>query len=581
MQLYDIWNLKKEAPLDFFKKFSCYPKSIAQLFYNRKITDKKAAELFLNPDYSHLKDPFLLKDVKKAVLRIKKAIKNKEKIVIYHDYDADGICGSLIITSLFSELSVNFSTYTPNRQTEGYGLNEEFIKKAKDHGVNLIITVDCGINSHKEIKLANSFGIDVIVVDHHLPDKEEPKACAIVNPKQKKCSYEFKDLCATGVAFKLVCALIEELKGEYKIKEGFEKWLLDLVAIATIADMMPLFGENRILVKYGLIVLKKTRRVGLKRLIKSSGLTLSKINSEAIAYQIAPRINATSRMTHASFSYNLLSARDEDEVERLIFEVEQANKERKRVVDLALKKAIAKTEERIQKENKIPDVIIVGDKEWTPGIVGLIAGRLTEKYFRPAFVYGEVKGILKGSCRGIDGFNVVEAMHECYALNKGIFIHYGGHAKAGGFSIFKDKEKEFFKILNNIAKKYNFDEKKRKLDIDYAITPAEIDNNFLNLINLFEPFGEGNQEPIFLMKNLSVLQVKLLGVQKKHIKINVKVSDDKSKLFFFELVGFNMAKNFKEIKPNDKIDVVFSVSVNHWNGEERIQLNIKDLRFHE
>ncbi len=581
MQLHKIWKLKKEAPLSFFEKFSKYPKAIAQLFYNRKIKDLKQAEDFLNPDYAHIKDPFLLKDINKAVARIKEAVKNKEKVVIYHDYDADGICGSLVLSSFFNEISFNFSTYTPDRQTEGYGLNEEFISKAVKDRVNLIITVDCGINSHKEIKLAKEKGIDVIVVDHHLPDENEPEALAVINPKQKKCLYEFKDLCATGVAYKLVLALIDEFKDEYKIKDGFEKWLLDLVAIATVADMMPLFGENRILVKYGLIVLKKTRRIGLRGLIRSSGLKLSNIDSEAIAYQIAPRINATSRMTHASISYDLLSVKDKEIAQKLLYEVEKTNQERRRVVDLALKTATKKTEKEIEDSGNLPGIILVGDKSWTPGIVGLVAGRLTEKYQRPSFVYGEVGSLLKGSCRGVDGFNVVEVMHKCYQEDKDIFLHYGGHSKAGGFSVFKEKKEKFAGVLKEISSEYNFDEIKKEIEIDYLLSPEEITKEFLDLLYLFEPFGEGNREPLFLMKGLFVLSVRFLGSQKRHVKINVKVSDSKNKLYFFELIGFNLSENFKDIKPNDKIDAVFSISKNNWNGDDGFQFNIKDLRFYE
>ncbi len=576
------WKISEKAPDDALKNLSEYPKIIAQLLYNRGIKDKKEAEQFFYPDYDKdLLDPYLIFGMKDAVSRIINAHKNKEKIVIYHDYDADGVCGSVVLSSAFSDLGIKFKTYTPDRQKEGYGLNIGAIEKILKDGVDLLITVDCGITNVNEINVLNKNGVDVIIIDHHIPLEVLPEAYAIVNPKQSVCEYPFKDMCAAGVVFKLCCALFKsDLAKKAEIREGMEKWLLDIVAVATIADMMPLLGENRTLVKFGLLVLKKTRNLGLKKLIANSDRFRFGIDSNFVAFQIAPKINATSRMTHASISYNLLNSKNEDEVDRLSEVVNQANNDRRKFVDRAVTDAIFWVEKEIEeKGGTVPNVIFLGNDEWTPGIVGLIASRLTEKYQRPSFIYGRVGNIFKGSCRGIDGYNIVEVMEECEKIDREIFKSFGGHKGAGGFAVY-DKKIDIFKnaLFEISEKKFKEISKKPKINIESEILPSEINWNTLSFLDKFEPFGQANPVPVFVGRKFEVYNIKIVGNGDKHLKLTLKSILDDGKVLFFDAIGFGLGGLYEKIKKGDKIDIVFEMDANEWQGRREIQLKIKDLR---
>ncbi len=576
-----VWKIKDKASKELFKELSDYPEIIAQLLFNRKITTKKEAKQFFEPDYKKdLLDPFSALGMKHATLRIKKAIEDKEKIVIYHDYDADGVCSSVVLASTLKEFGADFSTYTPDRQKEGYGLNKKALKEILKNKPNLLITTDCGITDIKEVEFINENEVDVVIIDHHLPGDVLPEAYAIVNPKQKKCEYRFKDLCAAGVAFKLCLALVESNFGkEKKIREGFEKWLLDVVAIATIADMMPLLGENRTLVKYGLMVVTKTKRLGLKKLLESSVYGKNKIDSRTIAFGIAPKINASSRMTHASVSFDLLFTENEDEVEKLLFLVEKANSDRRRFVEKATKDAIFWIEKELEEKGKLPEVIIMGSDEWTPGIVGLISGKLTQKYNRPSFVYGRVGNIFKGSCRGVLGFNIVDVMSECENRKKGLFKAFGGHAQAGGFTLLEDNLTDFKKILSFVVKeKFKNINLREELEIEQEITPDQINFNLLNWLLKFEPFGQENNIPIFSVKNIEVASIRLVGKNDKHIKINLKANLSDGSIKFFDAIGFGLGEFYAGIKKGDKIDMAFSIEENKWNGNVNIQLKLKDIK---
>ncbi len=576
-----IWKVKKKAPKELFEELSEYPELIAQLLFNRGIITKKEAEQFFEPDYKKdLLDPFLALGMKHAVERIKKAIKNKEKIVIYHDYDADGVCSSIVVASTLKEFGADFSTYTPDRQKEGYGLNKKALKEILKNKPDLLITTDCGITNVKEVEFMNENGVDVVIIDHHLPGDILPPAYAAVNPKQKKCEYEFKHLCAAGVAFKLCSALVKSDFGKKKgIKEGFEKWLLDVVAVATIADMMPLLGENRTLVKYGLRVVGKTKRLGLRKLLESSSYGKNKIDSKTIAFGIAPKINATSRMTHASISFDLLFTESEDEAEKLLGAVEKANNDRRKFVEKAAKDAIFWLEKELLEKGKLPEVIIMGSDEWTPGIVGLIAGKLSQKYNRPSFIYGRVGNIFKGSCRGVSGFNIVDAMTECENRKKGLFKAFGGHAQAGGFSVKKDDLLDFKKILSEVAKeKLKNIEAKEEVEMELEILPDQINFDNLRWLLKFEPFGQGNLVPVFSVKNLEVSSIKLVGKNDKHLKMNLRANLSDGGIKFFDAIGFGLSEFYTNIKKGDSVDAVFSIEENEWNGNVNIQLKLKDIK---
>jgi len=577
-----VWKVKEKAPKDVFDELSKYPEAIAQLLFNRGIVTKKEAEQFFEPDYEKdLLDPFLALGMEHAIDRIKRAIRNKEKIVIYHDYDADGVCSSIVVASTLKEFCVNFDTYTPDRQKEGYGLNMKALEEIAKQKPDLIITTDCGITNVKEVEFANEKGIDIVIIDHHLPGEVLPPAYAIVNPKQKKCEYTFKYLCAAGVAFKLCTALIKsDLGKEKNIKEGFEKWLLDVVAIATVADMMPLLGENRTLVKYGLKVVEKTRRLGLKKLLGSSSYGKEMIiNSTTIAFRVAPKINATSRMTHASVSFDLLFTENENDAERLLATVETANNDRRKFVEKATKDAIFWIEKDIEEGKELPEVIIMGSDDWTPGIVGLIAGKLTEKYNKPSFVYGRVGNIFKGSCRGVPGFNIVEAMTECEDRKKGLFKSFGGHAQAGGFSFFEDDQVEFKKILSEVAKeRLGNVEAVSEMEMEFEVSPDQINFETLKWLLKFEPYGQGNEAPTFFASGFEVASLKLVGSGGKHLKMSLRTSLADGGVKFFDAIGFGLGELCEEIRKGDKVDIAFNIEENEWNGNVNIQLKLVDVR---
>ena len=582
MQSEKVWNVYDNIKDDILNELSEYPKIISQLLYNRGIKNKEEANQFFNPDYTKdIKDPFCIFGLESAVERIKKAIEKKERIVIYHDYDADGVCGAVVVASTFKELGVSFETYTPDRQKEGYGLNKKAIEGIVKNGADLLITVDCGITNVDEVNMLNEFNVDVIIIDHHLPSHILPNAYSIVNPKQKACKYEFKDMCAAGVAFKVCFALLHsDLGKKIGVKEGFEKWLLDVVAIATIADMMPLLGENRTLVKYGLMVIRKTKRIGLKKLLAVARIPKSGIDSNMIAFQIAPKINATSRMTHASISYDLLFTEKEDVAEKLILLVEIANSDRRKFVDKAVKEAIFWIEKDIQEKKNIQDVIVIGNDEWTPGIAGLVSSRLTEIYNKPSFVYGRVGNIFKGSCRSIGFFNIVEVMDECAKRDKGIFKAFGGHAGAGGFSVFEEKIGDFKKNISEISKNKLKDASKIPLlNIDAMMSQDEINKDVLSWILKFEPYGQGNSAPLFLAEGFSIQGIKLVGNGEKHLKLKLRSVIDGKDNKFFDAVWFNVPENFRKMQKDDKIDIVFTMEENEWNGNKNIQLKLKDIKF--
>ncbi len=576
-----LWRIEKSAPESIFDVLDQYPKVIAQLLYNRGIKTKKEAEQFFNPDYDKdLLDPFLIYDLKKATERIIKAAENKERIVIYHDYDADGVCGSVILASTLKELGVSFKTYTPDRQKEGYGLNKSAILDLVKNGVDLLITVDCGITNAQEVDILNDNNVDVIIVDHHIQSDVLPKAFAVVNPKQKACGYEFKDLCAAAVVFKLCSALLHSDFGKKRgIKNGFEKWLLDLVATATIADMMPLLGENRTLVKYGLLVVKKTKRPGLKKLILESEKFKNGVDSTFLAFQVAPKINATSRMTHASVSYELLSTESEKKAEELFLLVKKANDDRRKFVEEATKEAIFWIEKDAERKGKLDDVIVIGDDKWTPGIVGLVASKITEKYARPSFVYGRVGNVFKGSCRGVDGFDIVNAMSECAKKDKSIFKAFGGHKGAGGFSIYEKKIDDFKKLIIEVSEpKLRSLKLEPTLKIEAKVLPEDINWETLDFLLKFEPFGQKNPKPLLFSEGLEISDIKIVGNGSKHLKLKLKAKTQDRKLKFFDAVGFGLGDFYEKIKKGDKMDIVFEMDANEWQGRKELQLNIRDLR---
>lgn len=487
---------------------------------------KEEIEKFLSPDWDRdLLDSAKIKGIKESVKRIKEAIEKKEKIIIYADYDCDGIPGAVILNDFFEKLNYrNFSIYIPHRHNEGYGLNMAAVQKFIKEKVSLLITVDIGITNLEEIKFAEENGINVIVTDHHLPildDKAKqilPKAFSIINTKQIGDKSEEKFLCGASTAWKLVNAFLNKYRKEFGIGEGWEKWLLDMVGIATIADLVPLKNENRLLAKYGLAVLKKTRRPGLLKIFSNAKINQRKINEDDIAFGIAPRINAASRMSEPIYAFYALL--QNEEAVNFANELENYNKARKQetrdaetVIDY----------EKFQEEK----IILIGDEKWTPGIIGLVASKVCETVKKTTFVWGtgEDKNILKGSVRaGEDGYNVVEIMTECQYLLE----NFGGHEMAGGFAIHKNNLNKFQTFL----KKYEVEKKENRLEENQKIKkiPEHIDIKISNInkklfdeIKIFAPFGMGNEKIIFKIKlnKNDFLEARRFGKNKEHLEISL------------------------------------------------------------
>ena len=573
------WRLKPKIPQDFLKKFPEYSHLVLQLLYNRGITEKDQIGDFFNFDYNkNLHDPFLMEDMDKAVKRILKAIQKKEKIAVFGDYDVDGITSTAILSKTLQLLGNEPEIYIPDRAKEGYGLNLKAVQYLKKQKINLMITVDCGISDFKEITLANQLGIDTIITDHHSIPEKIPPALAILNPRLKNCAYPFKDLAGVGVAYKLAQALICKSKAN----NGFEKWLLDLVALGTVADCVSLLGENRILVHYGLIVLNKTKNPGLKKLIEISRVSSRKkeggIISEDISFVLAPRLNAAGRMDHANLSFQLLMSEDEIEIEKIAQKLEKKNQERQK----RTKEITEEAKKRFYKKNSAKDkekmekIIFETDSNWQIGLVGLVAGKLSNEFSRPALIFskGEKKSV--GSGRSIPCFNLIEAVSRC----KDLLLEFGGHSQAVGFSILNDKLDDFYQSLKFIAER-NLKEKDLvpTFEIETEVKGKDLDWDFFKQISKFTPFGKANPMPLFLMRNLQIKEKRAVGNGEKHLKMKLLwKSSDGNHEKIFEAIGFNFGNCFFKLEENDFIDVVFELISNHWNGYSSLQLKVVDLR---
>jgi single-stranded-DNA-specific exonuclease len=575
-KIHKTWKILPPAPKDFHKKYPQYSNTVLNLLYHRIGKDKKTIADFFNPDFKKdLPDPFLFSDMKKAVKRILAAVKSKEGIAIFGDYDVDGITSVTILYDTLCQLGTVPEVFIPDRRKDGYGMNLAAIKFLKSHKINLIITVDCGVRDIPEIKKANELGIDVVVTDHHLPGKTLPPAFALINCHIKKEKYPFKELSGAGVAFKLACALIHKApRGVFK--EGYEKWLLDLVALGTVADMVPLIGENRTLVKYGLIVLGKTQRVGIRAIFASARLPLSgKVppDTTQISFQIAPRLNAAGRMDHANTSFELLKTKELAEAQKIAVELEKKNGARQRLTD----KIVKEIEERVNDKMK---VIFEGDKDWPVGVAGLAAGKICEKYARPAFVYNISKGVCRGSIRSISKFKVVRVLEKC----KDLLTEYGGHDFAGGFSFPIKNRKKMQKRLQNIADKMlKYEDLAWETKIDERLELQKINWDLHEEIKKMEPFGVGNPTPLFLAEQVELTNCQTVGNGQKHLKMWFRIAcpeQSRGGNANFETIAFGKGEKYCTLIPkeNPQLDIVFEIASDEWNGQKKLQLIVRDLR---
>lgn len=529
------------------------------MLWSRGIQDADAIEIFLGPDYEkHLHDPFLFRHMTKAVERIQLALGQKEKITVFGDYDADGVCGAAVIYEFFKTVGADFDIYIPDRSREGFGLSIRKIRDFYDSGTKLLITIDCGVTDYDEIELARSLGIDVIILDHHLVPPKWPRALAIIDHKHEEESYPEHVLSGAGLTFKLVEALVSS--GYFGLSRGWEKWLLDLVAIAAVADMVPLIGENRVLVAYGLKVLQKGRRLGLKKMLEGRGENPKNANTETISHAIAPRINAASRMDHANVAFQLLTTQNEEEAKWLADRLEEKNDERKRIVE----EILDDLQKKISRD-KIPAVIFEGSSEWPAGVLGLAAARLVETYHRPVFLYAINEELIKGSCRAPAGVNVVELMSQSAQY----FSDFGGHALSGGFSIVPECLPTLKEKLAVLTEKDINIVKKPLIEADAELSLDEIGDVTYELVKMLEPFGQSNPRPLFLIRKARIADLRKVGADKSHLKMKLGPR-------FVGAIHFRAGQNGFGI--GDTIDVLAELQENIWNGSRNIELRIIDAR---
>jgi len=560
--------MKNENSNNKKRLFPDLERVVEELLLEKGINTDKKKNQFLFPDFDRdIFDPFLLSDVEKAVWRTLAAIKKKERICVFGDYDADGVTGTAILLDFLSKVGADVFSYIPHRQQEGYGMNKEAVKKIAQKGTSLIITVDCGISNASEVKEAKKEGMDVIVLDHHNVPATLPKAFAVVNPKKKGEKYPEKELAGVGVAFKFIQALSDKVSD---CNQELNKWLLDLVAIGTIGDCVSLLGENRVLAKFGLLVLSKTKRIGLKQLFNVARINISDSclpSSWQVSFQLAPRINAAGRVGHADLALRLLMAEDKDaaEAKKLAEEIEKKNYLRQKTTDQILKEI----EQRLSVASNLPSAIIESAPNWNIGLVGLVAGKIAERYNRPAIIFQEKEGVLKGSGRSVEGVNLIEVLEN----NKELLCRFGGHSQAVGLELKKEQLEDFFKLTNRFFEKVDFDKfKKEKKKITLSF--SEITDKLLRELSLFEPFGVGNEKPSFYCQNLEVVEKRLVGNGEKHLKVWLK---EKNNPAILEAIGFGMGNLFSKITRGKKVAATFELSKDNWNGQEKIQLRLEDL----
>lgn len=539
------------------------------LLYHRGHTTKAQQEKFLNPDYEKDQhDPFLFKDIDKAVERILRAIKENERVVVYSDYDTDGIPGAVVFHDFFKKIGfTNFINYIPHRHDEGFGLHKEAIKEFAESDTKLIITIDCGITDVESVKAANKLKIDVIITDHHMTGDVVPPAFAIINPKQKECTYPEKMLCGSGVVFKLIQALIK--KGNFSIPTGWEKWLLDMVGIATLSDMVPLTGENRVFASYGLKVLRKSPRLGLIMLLKKTKTDQRYLTEDDIGFTIGPRINAASRMGVPKDAFKLLAATDLDEATLMVDHLDKINNERKGIVSAMVKEARAHIQERYE---ILPDVFVLGNPEWKPSLLGLVANTLAQEFVKPVFLWGrDGDGIIKGSCRSDGVTDLVQLMKKTPDTT---FLQFGGHAFSGGFSVGSKKIHTLGEALNTAFASVKNEKKIEESYIDYELTLDKVDRATFKLIDALSPYGMANEKPIFMFRNVTPTTIKSFGKEKNHLELIFT-----HKLRNISAISFFSTPEDWNIKEGVPMDLVAHIEKSMFRSREEIRLRIIDILY--
>jgi single-stranded-DNA-specific exonuclease len=566
------WTVAQPRPPEEIRALSSalrLPEAITKILLDRGITSFEAAKAYFHPTLDDLHDPFLMDGMERAVERVLRGIEQRESFFVFGDYDVDGTNGASMLYMFFRAIGVDVEFYTPDRIKEGYGVSKTGIEKAHRQGVKLFITIDCGITAIEQVEYANSLGMDVIICDHHEAGNVLPAAYAVLDPIKPGCKYPFKSLCGCGVGFKLVQAVAErlgrkELIGEY----------LDYVTLASTADIVPLVGENRILARFGLQKINTTPRPGISALLENAGTRPGKIQTGQIVFVIAPRINAVGRLGDAMRAVKLLTSNDPVEAAELAAVMEEENINRRKLDEDTFHAAQAIAEERYMGDEH--SALVLHHESWHPGVVGIVASRMVEKYYKPSIMMATVDGVAKGSARSVSGFDVYQALKRCEEK----IIQFGGHKYAAGLTVELNRIDEFREAFNSAVRDLMTDDLKTpEVRIDVELSLSEITPAFRHYLGEFAPFGPGNMKPVFMTRNVEVSGTPRI-VGKNHLRFKVRQNG-----FTFDAIGFGMGDRLREVLGRKDLSLVYIVEENDWtpNGEARDgettpQLKIKDLR---
>lgn len=569
------WKLKDRVPLNVLEKFPELPSLQVQLLYNLGLTDTDRVDWFLNPDYHNLYDPFIFSEMRPAIDRTWQAIEKKQKILIFGDYDADAVTANAVLTQTFRYLNVPVESYIPDRFSEGYGLNVAAFEKLKEQGVELVITVDCGTNSVDVADYCRENGIDLIITDHHEITGEIPKAFALVNPKNPNEIYPDKQITGVGVAYKFAKALLSEHDKVIKQKQiqpeeiilEWDKWLLDLVAIGTVADCHSLLGENRILVNFGLKVLQKTKWIGLRQLIDNAGLDFNKADPTTvdIGFKLAPRINAAGRLEHANIALRLLIATDFAQAISLANQIEEINRRRQ---DLT-KRITSEAQEQVA---PISDrkILMVYNQGWSKGVVGIVAGRLAEIYKKPAIVLERGENESTGSARSVKGFDIVSA----FKYTEKYLLKYGGHKEAAGLTVSNEHlDQLYVELIKYTERNWPEEPARQTLEVDAELSETDLSLDKYRCIEELEPYGAGNPQPKFLIDNCQVAMVRAVGVGQNHLQVQLLVGET-----LLDTIGFSLGYWAKKLMVGQTISVVGELMVDTWNGTKKLKMRLIDIK---
>jgi single-stranded-DNA-specific exonuclease len=530
---------------------------IARLVVQRGLTEPEEVQRFLSPSLTQLYDPFLLDDMKTAVERIQQALEKKEKILVYGDYDADGVSSTSLLMKLFRSYEANVDYYIPNRFREGYGLNKEALQLAADQGFQLIITVDTGISAVEEAKFAKQLGLDLIITDHHEPPAEIPQALAVINPKKPNCPYPFKMLAGVGIAMKLATALLGRVP---------EEWL-DLVALGTIADLVPLVDENRVIASFGLKRLDERRNIGLQALLEVSGID-GDVSAGHVGFSLGPRVNASGRLASAKSAVELMLTEEFDQAKSLALQLDQMNRERQQLVEQITQLALEQVEAEPEKHQH---VIVVAGNGWNSGVIGIVASRLVERFYRPVIVFGIDPDTQRatGSARSIEGFHLHRALTACEEL----LLKYGGHSMAAGMSISAEKIDLFHQKISSLAQEWLTEEDYIPMTkVDGELQLSDINVSLIEQLKVLEPYGMGNPTPHFVISNTRIAQMKRMGVDRNHLRLQLTEGDH-----LIDVVAFRKAELAEEITERARVNILGQLQINEWNGRRSPQIILRDL----